>query len=68
MSTSGGSTLADIMARERTAAIRKALDQTWGNRTQAARLLGINRTYLQRLIREAGIVYPKRPRSPDVLA
>lgn len=34
--------------------IHSALEATQGNRTQAARLLGLQRTYLCRLIRELG--------------
>lgn len=38
--------------------IRTTLETTAGNRTQAARRLGLQRTYLLRLIREFGIHVP----------
>lgn len=34
--------------------VQSALEATQGNRTQAARLLGLQRTYLYRLLRELG--------------
>ena len=38
--------------------IKRALGATGGNRTHAARLLGLQRTYLLRLIRELGVDVP----------
>ena len=38
--------------------IEVTLHQTHGNRTHAARALGLQRTYLLRLIRELGVVAP----------
>ncbi len=38
--------------------IASTLRRTGGNRTQAARLLGLQRTYLARLIRDLGLVRP----------
>jgi DNA-binding NtrC family response regulator len=38
--------------------IASALRRTSGNRTQAARMLGLQRTYLSRLIRDLGLVAP----------
>ena len=35
------------------------LTTTAGNRTSAARVLGLQRTYLQRLIRELGVTPPR---------
>jgi hypothetical protein len=42
--------------------IRRALAATNGNRTHAARLLGLQRTYLLRLMRDRGIVFPRPQR------
>jgi len=39
--------------------IRRALAATGGNRSHAARLLGLQRTYLLRLMRDRGIVVPR---------
>jgi hypothetical protein len=39
--------------------IRRALAATNGNRTHAARLLGLQRTYLLRLMRDRGIDVPR---------
>jgi DNA-binding NtrC family response regulator len=41
--------------------IEATLHQAHGNRTHAARALGLQRTYLLRLIREFGIVAPPPP-------
>lgn len=43
--------------------IRRALAATGGNRTQAARLLGLQRTYLLRLMRDRGIDVPRSVRN-----
>jgi hypothetical protein len=40
--------------------IEATLTQLGGNRTQAARALGLQRTYLLRLIREFGVNVPRR--------
>jgi len=40
--------------------IEATLAQLGGNRTQAARALGLQRTYLLRLIREFGVDVPRR--------
>jgi DNA-binding NtrC family response regulator len=40
--------------------IERALKQTCGNRTRAARALGLQRTYLLRLMREMGVTVPRR--------
>jgi DNA-binding NtrC family response regulator len=41
--------------------IEATLHQARGNRTHAARALGLQRTYLLRLIRELGVVAPPPP-------
>jgi DNA-binding NtrC family response regulator len=41
--------------------IEATLQQVSGNRTHAARVLGLQRTYLLRLIRELGVVAPPPP-------
>jgi DNA-binding NtrC family response regulator len=41
--------------------IEATLRQVRGNRTHAARALGLQRTYLLRLIRELGVVAPPPP-------
>ncbi|HBH01266.1 MAG: hypothetical protein A2W08_06925 [Candidatus Rokubacteria bacterium RBG_16_73_20] len=41
--------------------IETTLHQTCGNRTHAARALGLQRTYLLRLIRELGVAAPPPP-------
>ena len=41
--------------------IEVALHQACGNRTHAARVLGLQRTYLLRLIRELGVAAPPPP-------
>jgi DNA-binding NtrC family response regulator len=41
--------------------IEATLHQAQGNRTHAARALGLQRTYLLRLIRELGVVAPPPP-------
>ena len=35
--------------------VRAALERAGGNRSAASRVLGIQRTYLQRLVRELGV-------------
>ena len=45
--------------------ITMALEATRGNRSEAARRLGIQRTYLQRLIRELEIHVPPGRGGPD---
>lgn len=45
-----------------TEVIKRALAATGGNRTQAARLLGLQRTYLLRLMRDRGIDVPRPQR------
>ena len=48
--------------------IERALAEARGNRTRAARALGLQRTYLLRLIRELGVTAPRpllgAPRAP----
>ena len=41
--------------------IEATLHQVSGNRTHAARVLGLQRTYLLRLIRELGVAAPPPP-------
>jgi len=41
--------------------IEATLHQVSGNRTHAARMLGLQRTYLLRLIRELGVAAPPPP-------
>jgi DNA-binding NtrC family response regulator len=41
--------------------IEATLEQAHGNRTHAARALGLQRTYLLRLIRELGVAAPPPP-------
>lgn len=41
--------------------IEATLEQARGNRTHAARALGLQRTYLLRLIRELGVAAPPPP-------
>ena len=41
--------------------IESTLRETRGNRTHAARTLGLQRTYLLRLIRELGVAAPPPP-------
>ena len=41
--------------------IEATLHQAHGNRTHAARALGLQRTYLLRLIRELGVAVPPPP-------
>jgi DNA-binding NtrC family response regulator len=41
--------------------IEATLQQVRGNRTHAARVLGLQRTYLLRLIRDLGVVAPPPP-------
>ncbi|OGL02539.1 MAG: hypothetical protein A3D33_10530 [Candidatus Rokubacteria bacterium RIFCSPHIGHO2_02_FULL_73_26] len=41
--------------------IEATLHQTRGNRTHAARALGLQRTYLLRLIRDLGVAAPPPP-------
>lgn len=43
--------------------IERTLHRLGGNRTQAARVLGLQRTYLLRLIRELGVAAPDSARS-----
>ncbi len=42
--------------------IEATLHQLGGNRTRAARALGLQRTYLLRLIRDLGVAAPPPPR------
>ena len=44
--------------------IEATLNETRGNRTHAARALGLQRTYLLRLIRELGVAAPPAQRRP----
>jgi DNA-binding NtrC family response regulator len=44
--------------------IEATLHQMRGNRTHTARALGLQRTYLLRLIRELGVVAPPPPPAP----
>ena len=47
-----------LLAAFQVEVIRRALTATGGNRTHAARLLGLQRTYLLRLMRDRGIDVP----------
>ena len=47
-----------LLAAFQTELIRRALAATNGNRTHAARLLGLQRTYMLRLMRDRGIDVP----------
>lgn len=57
-------TYAQQIEAYRRALLEHALAEAGGNRTQAARALGLQRTYLGRLLRDRGISYadttPKR--------
>jgi DNA-binding NtrC family response regulator len=44
--------------------IEATLHQVGGNRTRAARALGLQRTYLLRLIRDLGVAAPPAPPRP----
>src|SRR5881396_3618272 len=48
--------------------IEATLHQARGNRTHAARALGLQRTYLLRLIRELGVAAPPAQRRPGAKA
>lgn len=48
-----------LLAAFQVEVIRRALTATGGNRTHAARLLGLQRTYLIRLMRDRGIDVPR---------
>lgn len=45
--------------------LERTLEQYGGNRTHAARALGLQRTYLLRLVREFGIRVPTAKRGPN---
>ncbi len=45
--------------------IEATLHQVGGNRTRAARALGLQRTYLLRLIRDLGVAAPPAPPRPE---
>src|SRR5437870_2050865 len=47
--------------------IEATLHQVGGNRTRAARALGLQRTYLLRLIRDLGVAAPPAPQRKRVL-
>ena len=51
-----------LLAAFQAEVIKRALTATGGNRTHAARLLGLQRTYLLRLMRDRGIDGPRSPR------
>lgn len=51
-----------LLAAFQVEVIRRALAATGGNRTHAARLLGLQRTYLLRLMRDRGIAVPRPQR------
>ena len=51
-----------LLAAFQAEVIKRALAATSGNRTHAARLLGLQRTYLLRLMRDRGIDVPRAPR------
>ncbi len=53
------STWHESIAAFKRALIARALRQSCGNRTQAARALGLQRTYLLRLMREMGVTAPR---------
>ena len=53
----------DALAAFKRRLLEYALASTGGNRTRAARLLGLQRTYLLRLIRELGVAAPPAPRN-----
>jgi len=48
-----------LLAAFQAEVIKRALAATGGNRTHAARLLGLQRTYLLRLMRDRGIDVPR---------
>src|SRR5437870_9026838 len=52
-----------LLAAFQAEVIKRALAAAGGNRTHAARLLGLQRTYLLRLMRDRGIVVPRSPRT-----
>ncbi len=47
--------------------IEATLHQVGGNRTRAARALGLQRTYLLRLIRDLGVAAPPAPQRRRIL-
>jgi hypothetical protein len=51
-----------LLTAFQTDVIKRALAATGGNRTHAARLLGLQRTYLLRLMRDRGIDAPRAQR------
>lgn len=51
-----------LLSAFQTEVIKRALAATGGNRTHAARLLGLQRTYLLRLMRDRGIDVPRAQR------
>jgi DNA-binding NtrC family response regulator len=54
-SPDGGGTLQGTLDHATTAAVRRALQATGGNRAEAARALGVDRTTLYRLLKRLGI-------------
>ncbi len=48
----------DVVRETKRRTIHNALQQTGGNHAEAARVLGVNRTYLHRLIRSLGVEEP----------
>ncbi|MBI4254626.1 MAG: hypothetical protein HY616_06095 [Candidatus Rokubacteria bacterium] len=51
-----------LLTAFQTEVIKRALVATGGNRSHAARLLGLQRTYLLRLMRDRGIAVPRPQR------
>jgi two-component system response regulator AtoC len=63
----GKEVLGDTLADAERAQVRRILERTHGNKRQAARLLDISRSRLDRLIEKHGIVVPGRGQgSPDL--
>ena len=59
-------TFSDAVRAFKRQLLEAQLQQSAGNRTQAARALGLQRTYLLRLIRDLGVTVPPRLGRPRV--